>query len=126
MIISALLFLLLSPGVLLTLPPVGKKVFMSGQTSLQAVLVHAAVFAAVLYSLKKSGMWATKTEGFAVTGKDATNSKLANMILALMLALIFAISMFGDGDMSGGVLYIGGLLSFVMCVVSFIVYNIPS
>jgi hypothetical protein len=126
MIISALLFLLLSPGILLTLPPVGKKVFMSGQTSLQAVLVHAAVFAAVLYSLKKSGMWATKTEGFAVTGQNATNSKMANMILAIMLALVFAISMFGDGDMSGGVLYIGGLLSFVMCIVSFIVYNIPT
>lgn len=39
-----LLFVLLSPGVLLTLPPVGKAVFMSGKTSLVAVLVHAVVF----------------------------------------------------------------------------------
>ncbi len=38
------LFVLLSPGVLLTLPPVGGKVFMSGKTSLLAVLVHAVVF----------------------------------------------------------------------------------
>jgi Protein of unknown function (DUF3339) len=41
---TVLLFILLSPGLLLTLPPVGKKVFMSGKTSVVAVLVHAAVF----------------------------------------------------------------------------------
>jgi len=44
-----LLFILLSPGLLLTLPPVGSKVFMSGQTSTAAVLVHAVVFAVALY-----------------------------------------------------------------------------
>ena len=42
--LAALLFILLSPGVLLTLPAGSKGVFMSGQTSLLAVLVHAAVF----------------------------------------------------------------------------------
>ncbi len=42
--LSVILFVLLSPGVLLTLPPVGKKIFMSGQTSLIAVAVHAVVF----------------------------------------------------------------------------------
>ncbi len=39
-----LLFVLLSPGVLLTLPPVGKRIFMSGKTSIVSVLVHAVVF----------------------------------------------------------------------------------
>ena len=39
-----LLFVLLSPGVLLTLPPGRRGVFMSGQTSMAAVLVHALVF----------------------------------------------------------------------------------
>ncbi len=39
-----LLFVALSPGVLLTLPPVGSKMFMSGKTSRVAVLVHALVF----------------------------------------------------------------------------------
>ena len=48
------LFALLQPGMLLTLPPVGKMVFASCQTSPLAVFVHAAVFAAVLYGLKKS------------------------------------------------------------------------
>ena len=43
-----LLFFLLSPGVLLTLPPVGSKIFMSGQTSVAAAAVHAVVFALVL------------------------------------------------------------------------------
>jgi hypothetical protein len=43
-----LLFFVLSPGVLLTLPPGGKGVLMSGQTSLLAALVHAFVFAFVV------------------------------------------------------------------------------
>ena len=42
--ILTLLFIVLSPGVLLTLPPVGRKIFCSGKTSLAAVLVHALVF----------------------------------------------------------------------------------
>lgn len=43
-LLATLLFVLLSPGVLLTLPPVGKNVFMSLKTSLMAVAVHAVVF----------------------------------------------------------------------------------
>ena len=46
--LATLLFIVLSPGVLLTLPPVGSKIFMSGKTSLVAVLVHAAVFFVIL------------------------------------------------------------------------------
>lgn len=44
MLAEVVLFILLSPGLLLTLPPVGKKVFMSCQTSVAAVFVHAVVF----------------------------------------------------------------------------------
>lgn len=43
------LFIILSPGVLLTLPPIGGKIFMSGKTSMTAVLVHAVVFGLALY-----------------------------------------------------------------------------
>lgn len=43
-LLATLLFILLSPGVLLTLPPVGKNIFMSMKTSLMAVAVHAVVF----------------------------------------------------------------------------------
>ena len=46
-----ILFILLSPGILFTIPPV-KKIFMSGQTSNLAVLVHAFVFSVVLYAIK--------------------------------------------------------------------------
>lgn len=49
---ATLLFVLLSPGVLLTLPPVGGKIFMSGKTSLLAVAVHAVVFY-VLLSMRR-------------------------------------------------------------------------
>lgn len=45
---ATVLFILLSPGLLLTLPPVGKKWYRSGQTSVTAILVHAIVFAVLL------------------------------------------------------------------------------
>ena len=51
MLFLTLLFILLSPGFLLTIPPVGKNIFMSGQTSISAVLVHALIFTAILYGL---------------------------------------------------------------------------
>lgn len=43
-IITAGLFAALSPGMLLTLPPESKGVWMTGQTSTRSVLVHTAVF----------------------------------------------------------------------------------
>jgi hypothetical protein len=48
----AALFILLSPGVVLTLPPGSKGIFFSGQTSFAAVLVHSLVFVLVLCYLK--------------------------------------------------------------------------
>lgn len=50
--IAVLLFILLSPGFLLSIPAVGGKYFMTGKTSTTAVLVHAVVFGLALYLLK--------------------------------------------------------------------------
>jgi hypothetical protein len=61
---ATLLFVLLSPGILLTLPPVGSKIFMSGKTSLIAVLVHAVVFY-VLLCYRSSIPILNMVEGFA-------------------------------------------------------------
>jgi len=47
------LFFILSPGVLLTLPPGSKGIWMSCQTSVAAALVHGLVFV-VLYTVLKS------------------------------------------------------------------------
>ena len=44
---KVILFFLLSPGVLLTIPPMSGGLFMSGQTSILAAAVHAFVFAFV-------------------------------------------------------------------------------
>ena len=52
-IVPVILFVLLSPGVLLTLPPLSKGVYMSGQTSVTAVIVHALVFGGVYALLRK-------------------------------------------------------------------------
>ena len=50
---AAFLFIILSPGFLLTLPPVGGKIFMSYKTSLFSILVHSLVFAVGLYFLNE-------------------------------------------------------------------------
>ena len=55
MLSTIILFVLLSPGILLTLPPVGKNIVMSGQTSIMAVVVHAVIFAVALRYLKSVG-----------------------------------------------------------------------
>ena len=62
----AILFFVLSPGVLLTIPPVGKKLFMSGQTSVLSAFVHALVFAGVVYLCDRYGMM----EGFMTPEPD--------------------------------------------------------
>ncbi len=53
-LVLAVLFFVLSPGVLLTLPPVGKKIWMSGQTSITSALVHAIVFVGILYLIQQN------------------------------------------------------------------------
>ena len=53
LIVTALLFALLSPGMLLTLPPGSRGVFASGETSVTSVFVHALVFAVVFAFLRK-------------------------------------------------------------------------
>jgi hypothetical protein len=47
LLVCGLLFFLLSPGVLLTIPPCSKGLFLSGQTSILAAAVHAVVFVIV-------------------------------------------------------------------------------
>lgn len=56
LLLPVLLFVILSPGLLLTLPPVAGKVLMSGKTSVRAVLVHAVVFGVALHFLRAQGM----------------------------------------------------------------------
>jgi len=53
LIVTTALFVILSPGLLLTLPPGSKGVLMSGETSVASALVHAIVFALVFASLRK-------------------------------------------------------------------------
>lgn len=53
LVVTTVLFLALSPGMLLTLPPGSKGVFTSGQTSPASALVHTVVFALVFALLRK-------------------------------------------------------------------------
>ena len=53
LLVTTSLFLALSPGLLLTLPPGSGGVVRSGQTSLPAVLTHSIVFAVVFALLRR-------------------------------------------------------------------------
>ena len=52
LIVPALLFVLLTPGVILTLPADGGSVFFSGQTGIVPILVHTVVFSILFASLR--------------------------------------------------------------------------
>jgi len=49
-LVPVILFILLSPGLLITIPP---GAFVSGKTSISAVFVHAVIFAVVYAILRK-------------------------------------------------------------------------
>jgi hypothetical protein len=53
LIVTTALFLALSPGLLLTIPPSSGGLLRSGQTSLPAALTHAVVFAVVFALLRR-------------------------------------------------------------------------
>ena len=50
-----LLFVVLTPGILLTIPPVGKKIFGSGKSSLVAACVHAVIFVVLMNWFRVEG-----------------------------------------------------------------------
>ena len=52
LIVPALLFILLTPGVILTLPPIDGSVFFSGKTGLVPVMVHTVIFSILFASLR--------------------------------------------------------------------------
>ena len=54
LIVPTVLFMALSPGMLLTLPASSKGVFASGQTNVSAILTHALVFAVIFALLRKN------------------------------------------------------------------------
>lgn len=53
LLVTTSLFLILSPGVLLTIPQGNAGLFRSGQTSVPAALTHTVVFAVVFALLRK-------------------------------------------------------------------------
>ena len=63
-LVAGVLFFLLSPGVLLTIPAGSRGLLASGQTSVLAAAVHAIVFVAALYALHTF----LNVEGFVVGG----------------------------------------------------------
>ena len=52
LIVPALLFVLLTPGVILMLPPNGGPIFFSGNTGLVPIMVHSLIFSIVWASMR--------------------------------------------------------------------------
>lgn len=109
MLIETLLFIILSPGLLLTLPPdMRGKLWMTGHTSPVAVVVHALVYGVLLYLLQQQnivdGFQANantpKREGFQITGYFGSKEK-AIMAGAIMVMIGFIILLLDlEGDLS--------------------------
>lgn len=53
LLVTTVLFLALSPGMLLTLPPGKGGMFMSGETSQSAIVAHTVVYAVVFALIRK-------------------------------------------------------------------------
>jgi hypothetical protein len=77
-IILAVLFVVLSPGILLTIPPVGKKIWMSGQTSITSAFVHAILFVGIIYLIQqnKEGFITDTNYGVHCSGPSDCNGGL--------------------------------------------------
>ncbi len=54
LIIATVLFVLLSPGMVLQLPPSDGSIFFNSKTSIESVLIHAVVFYGLLFVLSKN------------------------------------------------------------------------
>jgi hypothetical protein len=107
MLAETALFAALQPGMLLTLPPVGKKIFASCQTSPESVLVHAVVFAIALSLLKYSAE--------AFQNKEMETKEGFRLGLNL-----------DNGDWSKKVilLFVGWLIGLIFMLDTFLIYNI--
>jgi hypothetical protein len=105
---EVILFILLSPGLLLTLPPVKNAIFFSRRTSIIAVLVHALVFTAALYYVKDiPGL--NLLEPFETTtcytADQMTSSNIGGIFLGLIIAgafMFFFGKQQGSGQQSWG------------------------
>lgn len=53
LLVTTALFVALSPGLLLTIPPGSGGIFQSGQTSIESVVTHSIVFAVVFALLRR-------------------------------------------------------------------------
>ena len=54
LIVPTVLFIALSPGMLLTVPQSSKGLFAAGQTNVSAILTHALIFAVIFALLRKN------------------------------------------------------------------------
>ncbi len=74
LLVATVLFIVLSPGVLLTIPPGKGPLLVSGKTSLVAVLVHAVVFYLAMMYLPTIGIEGMENPTKKASGVQCTVS----------------------------------------------------
>jgi hypothetical protein len=97
---EVILFILLSPGLLLTLPPVKNAIFFSRKTSILAIFVHALVFAAALYYLKGIPYLEPFQTVTCYTADQMTSSSIGGMFIGVIISGAF-MYFFGKQQGSG-------------------------
>ena len=85
---EVLLFLLLSPGLVVTIPQVGKTLFFSFKTSFFAIIIHTLIFATALYYLSKVEAFQTTQTCYS---SDAINGAFGGgcIIGAVVIVLLY-------------------------------------
>ena len=85
MLLAVVLFLLLQPGLLVTLPTTGKNIWMNHKTSVPAVFVHAIIYGVLLAALGGG------REGFQTSGGGGifgTISSIVNNALSPITSIV--------------------------------------
>ena len=95
MLKETILFILLSPGLILTIPPASKQLFFSCKTSITAILLHAVLFATLLYYIDFiPGL--NRIESFTTTDLCYTSSQMYGSLIGggLIGAVLAVASLF--------------------------------
>ena len=52
-VVPMILFIILAPGLILSIPPTSNGLFATGEVNISSVIVHAIVFAVIYYFLRE-------------------------------------------------------------------------
>jgi hypothetical protein len=91
-----LLFVVLTPGILLTIPPIGKKIFGSGKSNFTAACVHAVIFVVLLNLFNVEGFQDVPSMPKRSVGASANTNMIYNDVVKARNSIIKAKAVFEE------------------------------